>query len=166
MDGQQRLPPGVTSLAGRELPSDLVQQVSNVTMGQLFYILSHIQKLSAQAPVTAQRILAENPQICNALIHAECLAGMLDEPGLPLSAEELQRAKAKARQLQDEMSQHELPPPPPPPSEDFGPGLAVNADQKALLMQKLMQLTPDQIGRLPQSTKVQLLSFLKQNKRT
>ncbi|CAE7793490.1 axeA1 [Symbiodinium sp. CCMP2456] len=164
MDGQQRFPPGVTSLAGRELPSDLVQQVSNVTMGQLFYILSHIQKLSAQAPVTAQRILAENPQICNALIHAECLAGMLDEPGLPLSAEELQRAKAKARQLQDEMSQHELPPPPPPPSEELGPGLAVNADQKAQLMQKLMQLTPDQIGRLPQSTKVQLLSFLKQNK--
>ncbi|CAE7725854.1 axeA1 [Symbiodinium sp. CCMP2592] len=164
MDGQQRLPPGVTSLAGRELPSDLVQQVSNVTMGQLFYILSHIQKLSAQAPVTAQRILAENPQICNALIHAECLAGMLDEPGLPLSAEELQRAKAKARQLQDEMSQHELPPPPPPPIEEVGSGLAVNADQKAQLMQKLMQLTPDQIGRLPQSTKVQLLSFLKQNK--
>ena len=106
-----------------------------MTMGQLFYILSHIQKLSAtaqvekligirefdiesalseqqtcqaQAPVTAQRILAENPQICHvkrlavseatlegiywesgefltafqALLHAECLAGMLDEPGL------------------------------------------------------------------------------------
>ncbi|CAE7322271.1 axeA1 [Symbiodinium pilosum] len=157
MDGQQRPPAGMASLAGRELPSDLVQQVSNVTMGQLFYILSHIQKLSAQAPVTAQRILAENPQICHALLHAECLAGMLDEPGLPLSAEELQRAKAKARQLQDEMSQHELPPPPPPPSEE-------PPDQKAQLMQKLMQLTPDEISRLPQVTKVQLLNFLKQNK--
>ncbi|CAJ1410952.1 unnamed protein product [Effrenium voratum] len=58
--------PGTASLAGRELPKDLVQQVSNVNMGQLFYILGHIQKLSAQAPVTAQRILAENPQICQA----------------------------------------------------------------------------------------------------
>lgn len=33
-------------------------------------------------------------------------------------------------------------------------------------MQKLMQLSPDQIGRLPQGTKMQLLSFLEQNKRS
>ncbi|CAJ1432499.1 unnamed protein product [Effrenium voratum] len=156
--------PGTASLAGRELPKDLVQQVSNVNMGQLFYILGHIQKLSAQAPVTAQRILAENPQICQALLHAECLAGLLDEPALPLSADELRRSKAKARQLQDEMSQHELPlPAPPPPPASSAPVLG--QDQKAQLMQKLMQLTPEQISRLPQNTKMQLLTFLEQNKR-
>eukprot|EP00913_Durusdinium_trenchii_P014142 g13271.t1 len=157
--------PQRNTLAGRELPKDLV---SNVNMGQLFYILSHIQKLSAQAPVTAQRILAENPQICHALLHAECLAGMLDEPVLPLSAEELRRTKAKAQQMQettlgDSMTRGvqskgtgriRLSPVPP-----------LGQDQKAQLMQKLMQLTPEQISRLPQNTKMQLLSFLEQNKR-
>eukprot|EP00440_Ansanella_granifera_P066993 gb/GFBE01072651.1/.p1 GENE.gb/GFBE01072651.1/~~gb/GFBE01072651.1/.p1 ORF type:complete len:199 (+),score=50.52 gb/GFBE01072651.1/:1-597(+) len=176
------------SLSGRQLPADLVQQVSNVSMGQLFYILSHIQKLSAQAPVTAQRLLAENPQICQALLHAECVAGMLDEPMLPMTADELRRAKAKARQMQDELAEHELPPPAPPASSSSsstpfskqmaasrpaslasppGAAPAVPApDQKAHLMQKLMQLTPDQISKLPPATKVQLLNFLQQNKRS
>ena len=36
-------------------------------------------------------------------------------------------------------------------------------DQKANLMQKLVHLTPDQIGKLPEQTKVQLLQFLQQN---
>lgn len=168
---------GRHALAGRELPKDLVQQVSNITMGQLFYIMGHIQKLSAQAPVTAQRILAENPQICHALLHAECLAGMLDEPVLPLSADELQRTKEKAQQMQEEMSKHEMPPPAPPAPENFpGPASAATGsvatapalgqDQKAQLMQKLMQLSPEQISRLPQNTKMQLLSFLEQNKRS
>merc|ERR1719335_1051942 len=83
------------SLAGRELPGDTVQQITNLTMGQLFYILGHIQKLSAQAPVTAQALLAENPQICYALLHAECLAGMADKPMLPMNADELRRTKLK-----------------------------------------------------------------------
>eukprot|EP00434_Breviolum_minutum_P018369 symbB.v1.2.016205.t1/scaffold1229.1/size130525/2 len=176
--------PNRGALAGRELPKDLVQQVSNISMGQLFYIMGHIQKLSAQAPVTAQRILAENPQICHALLHAECLAGMLDEPVLPLNAEELRRTKAKAQQMQEEMSKHELPPPAPPPAPAAayslppetapaagsagtaaGSAAALGQDQKTQLMQKLMQLTPDQISRLPQNTKMQLLNFLDQNKR-
>merc|ERR1719330_1789989 len=109
------LPPAgdaaTSSLAGRELPADLVQQVSNLTMGQLFYILGHIQKLSAQAPVTAQALLAENPQICHALLHAECLAGMIEEPLLPMTADELRRAKAKARHMQEQLESHELPQP-------------------------------------------------------
>lgn len=250
----------MASLAGRELPGDIVQQVSNLTMGQLFYILGHIQKLSAQAPVTAQALLAENPQICYALLHAECLAGMIEEPLLPMTGDELQRAKAKARQIREELEQHELPPPPevaaanarmqgglsksamasppagvapPPPSmcgfagpppiqPPMGPGgffckagsppppppppphsmpfgmvpgmpagfplppvaplgmppppmtappvaafpeAAPQGDdaQKQDLMQKLVQLTPEQIARLPEHTKVQLLSFLQQN---
>jgi len=231
--------PGATdattaSLAGRELPGDMVQQVSNLTMGQLFYILSHIQKLSAQAPVTAQALLAENPQICYALLHAECLAGMIEEPNLPMSAEELRDAKARARRMQEELAAHELPPPaptqasgqaaamapgfskfggrgpsmkapasqpPPPPgmppafakgpparvpppaaalagltgpvalggaassSASFAPGVEVGGpeeQQKQHLIQKLVQLTPEQIGKLPEHTKVQLLQFLQQ----
>lgn len=246
-----------SSLAGRELPADIVQSVSNLTMGQLFYILGHIQKLSAQAPVTAQALLAENPQICYALLHAECLAGMIEEPLLPMTAEELKRAKAMARRMRDDLDNHEIPPsaeqvaahrqatamtggiskygrpamppggvapggpppscgrqqpqmvppaagmqagmpppqfckapgapppPPPPPVQVFPPqqppmmaaassGFAgpCPADmsggfggeaQKAQLMQKLVQLSPDQIAQLPEQTKVQLLNFLQQN---
>merc|ERR1719335_532813 len=85
------------SLAGRELPGDTVQQIANLTKGQLFYILGHIQKLSAQAPVTAQALLAEHPQICHALLHAECLAGMVDRPMLPMTSEEVRKAKVRAR---------------------------------------------------------------------
>lgn len=217
-------------LSGRELPEDLVSNVANTTMGQLFYILGHIQKLSAQAPVTAQALLAENPKICYALLHAECLAGMVDEPFLPMSAEELQRAKEKARCMQEELDEHELPapqqaygkamgssakapaasakyggaplallqagamsaqskvPPPPPPHgvragpyghappAAFGAAVAqappaagaataeADADsQKTHLMQRLMLLTPEQIARLPEGTKMQLLQFLQQN---
>lgn len=248
------------SLAGRELPADLVQQVSSVTMGQLFYILGHIQKLSAQAPVTAQALLAERPQICHALLHAECLAGMMEEPLLPMTADELQRTKATARRMREEVENHELPPPPevaaakaamqsgiskygkaapppgfaaaaraaacgaagfckappgaPPPPPPLHHGLpqaghlmamqqqglrqpppvahaAAQAqaaghaghmghggdpfaamaaasggppgDEKQQLMEKLVLLTPEQIARLPEQTKVQLLQFLQQN---
>mmetsp|Transcript_87290 Transcript_87290/g.224831 ORF Transcript_87290/g.224831 Transcript_87290/m.224831 type:complete len:227 (+) Transcript_87290:111-791(+) len=196
-----------TSLAGRELPGDLVQQVSSLTVGQLFYILGHIQKLSAQAPVTAHALLAENPQICYALLHVECLAGMLEDPRLPMSAEELRRAKAMSRQMQEEVLNHELPPamdqvsarsafgkaaapqpafskaatahtmrssplggarpgmaPPtaaraaPPPMGP--PPVAGDEAQKQVLVQKLVHLSPDQIAKLPEQTKVQLLQFL------
>lgn len=238
------------SLAGRELPGDTVQQITNLTMGQLFYILGHIQKLSAQAPVTAQALLAENPQICYALLHAECLAGMVDKPLLPMSSEELRRAKIKARQIQEEIADHELPPPgqdrvvgssaksaggpprslanikmeagamsssnvkmeasamhpmgsfaprikteggasPPPPPPPIGPAFAKSSlapppvapppgttvmsegldaspkdqEQKQVLMNRLLQLTPDQIARLPEDTKVQVLKFLQQSQR-
>lgn len=111
------------SLAGRELPTDLVSQVSKLTMGQLLYILGHIQKLSAQAPVTAQALLAEHPQICYALLHAESLAGMLEEPLLPMTSDELHKAKTKARRMREELENHELPPPadvPPPPPPEVG----------------------------------------------
>jgi len=224
------------SLAGRELPSDLVQQVCSITMGQLFYVLGHIQKLSAQAPVTAQALLAEHPQVCNALLHAECLAGMIEEKLLPLTAEEMQRAKAKARRIREELEDHELPPPAAPPMESsaqygqlqamqhvpvpvggvprsnsilgalhakYGftrppsasvqpraadvpplhgafckasslirpplksatvveqdPGKAAADEQKQHLLRKVVQLTPEQIGRLPEATKVELLAFL------
>eukprot|EP00933_Yihiella_yeosuensis_P032618 TRINITY_DN26236_c0_g1_i1.p1 TRINITY_DN26236_c0_g1~~TRINITY_DN26236_c0_g1_i1.p1 ORF type:complete len:219 (+),score=62.30 TRINITY_DN26236_c0_g1_i1:115-771(+) len=203
---QGRTDTNTTSLAGRELPADLVQQVSEVSMGQLFYILGHIQKLSAQAPVTAQALLAENPQICHALLHAECLAGMVEEPSMPLSADELRRAKAKSRQMQDEIQEHVLPQPsagplggqaqpgfskspgpllppqqlpsvssssmPAPGSSvaptsaaatSTGPSMPGGVPQEQL-MRKLMSLTPEQISKLPQNTKVQLLNFLEQHK--
>jgi len=222
------------SLAGRELPGDLVQQVSDLTMGQLFYILSHIQKLSAQAPVTAQALLAENPQICHALLHAECLAGMMEEPLLPMTGEELKKAKSMARQMQEDLADHELPQPaagaaaaqgrpmpvvpngmlpvgapvskfaarppfpllvgppvyaksqaarlPRPTAAPFGVGAPVpappsfagplasslglgnlsNEEEKQSLLHKAMQLTPEQISRLPEETKFQLLTFLQQ----
>jgi len=263
-------PAPATSLAGRELPADLARQVTNITMGQLFYILGHIQKLSAQAPVTAQALLAENPQICYALLHAECLAGMIEDPLLPMSAEELRKAKSKARQMQEELENHQLPPPAlatadggvavilgstaksagaepplvapapkhgarslggmgspggvdallalalppaksPPPSplhlgdcDLSGPSFAKSSsaaaaaahaptahgglgggpsphgavaaveastpdgnaapeEQKKHLLRKLVQLTPEQIGRLPEGTKMQLLQFLQNN---
>lgn len=210
-------------------------QLTDLTMGQLFYILGHIQKLSAQAPVTAQALLAENPQICYALLHAECLAGMVDKPMLPMTAEELRKAKLRARQIQEEIADHELPPPapgkehsfafgssaksaaappstrlsfaggvhpaqtkaagfgikteaghkpglvksevmaPPPPGQSFAkaptPGGSPmesagglqpqNQGEKQVLMEKLMQLTPDQISKLPEATKVQVLNFLR-----
>lgn len=245
------------SLAGRELPTDLVQQVSNLTMGQLFYILSHIQKLSAQAPVSAQALLAENPEICYALLHAECLAGMIEEPLLPMTADELQRTKAKGRRMREDLANHEIPPsaeqlaatravmtsgvskyggrsvppqgllvrppahlsnargggghaaaatvheacdaahaasqpplhfskastgPPPlrPPAAAVALGSSTTPSQpggglggggggdnteahKQQLMQKLVQLTPEQIAQLPEHTKVQLLQFLQQH---
>lgn len=101
----------MASLAGRELPADVVQQISNLTMGQLFFMLGHIQKLSAQQPVTAQALLAENPQLCHALLHAECLAGMIEEPMLPMTAEELRQAKDQAHGMQADLEHHELPHP-------------------------------------------------------
>mmetsp|Transcript_23795 Transcript_23795/g.38155 ORF Transcript_23795/g.38155 Transcript_23795/m.38155 type:complete len:216 (+) Transcript_23795:128-775(+) len=198
---QGRSESATAALAGRELPSDLVQQVSSISVGQLFYILGHIQKLSAQAPVTAQALLAENPQICHALLHAECLAGMVEEPMLPMTADELRRAKAKARQMQDDLAEHELPQPvghsqlqvpassssgsvpfskqiaslPPAALQGSPVGAGAQSlpsptaggpaadEHKGHLMQKLLQLTPEQISRLPQNTKVQLLQFLQQH---
>ena len=85
-----------------------IYKVSSLTMGQLFYILGHIQKLSAQAPVTAHALLAENLRICNALLHAECLAGMIEEPRLPMTAEELRRAKALSRAMQEDIQNAEV----------------------------------------------------------
>mmetsp|Transcript_43595 Transcript_43595/g.102776 ORF Transcript_43595/g.102776 Transcript_43595/m.102776 type:complete len:275 (-) Transcript_43595:217-1041(-) len=114
--GQAPAPMDVSTipLSGRELPADMVDQLSNITMGQLLHILSHIKKLSAQAPPgMAQALLAENPQICHALLHAECIAGLIEEPLLPMKSEELKQAKKKARQMQEELAEHQLPPPAP-----------------------------------------------------
>jgi len=221
--GQSAATEATASLGGRELPADLVGQVANLTVGELFYVLSHIHKLGAQAPVTAQALLVENPQICHALLHAECLAGMIDEPLLPVSADELRRAKSKARQIQEELEEHELPQPmgaadkvlgstpkaravsvdapmskfparvtslqskarpavkaPPPkaapcsegtqqPVPPVGsapapvPASGGGEDAKQNLIHKLVQLSPEEIGRLNESTKRQLLQFLQQH---
>mmetsp|Transcript_21922 Transcript_21922/g.50067 ORF Transcript_21922/g.50067 Transcript_21922/m.50067 type:complete len:197 (-) Transcript_21922:68-658(-) len=168
-------------LAGRELPADMVQQLSGMTLGQLFHILNHIKKLQAKAPQLAQAMLAENPQICHALLHAECLTGLIEDPMLPMTAEELKLARVRARQMQEELAEHQLPPPataappPPPPPSLFSPSpvqfaqsMVPPADanpvtqQKQQLMKKLVKLTPDQIKQLPEGTKVALLKFLQQ----
>mmetsp|Transcript_51318 Transcript_51318/g.109113 ORF Transcript_51318/g.109113 Transcript_51318/m.109113 type:complete len:286 (-) Transcript_51318:72-929(-) len=111
LNNQQVPETATASLAGRELPRDLAKQVTRLTVGQLFYVLGHIQKLSAQAPVTAQALLAEHPQICYALLHAEYLAGMVEEPLLPMTGDELQQAKSKARRMREELEDHEIPQP-------------------------------------------------------
>lgn len=94
-----------------ELPSELAQQIQTFTMGQLFHLLRHIKKLSAQAPVQAQTLLVQHPPICHALLHAECLAGTIEEPAMPVENDELQRAKMKAKEMQEVVEGYSLPPP-------------------------------------------------------
>jgi len=63
-----------------------------MSAAQLFYLLGHMQRLVLQAPDVARSILMENPQLTYALLHAQFIAGMIDEPFLPLSAEDLRRS--------------------------------------------------------------------------
>ena len=70
----------VTLPGAPDLAPEIAQQVQRFTMGQLFHLLRHIKKLAAQAPAQAQLLLVQHPPICHALLHAECLAGTVEEP--------------------------------------------------------------------------------------
>lgn len=94
------------------LPAELSQQIQSFTMGQLFHLLRHIKKLAAQAPAQAQILLVQHPPICHALLHAECLAGTIEEPVMPIENAHLQRAKMKAKEMQEVVESYKLPPPP------------------------------------------------------
>jgi len=243
-----RAPAAAESPLTGNLSTDLDGQISNITVGELLYMLGHIQKLSAQAPHAAQSILAEHPQLCHSLLHAECLVGMIDEDIkllLPMSGDDLRRARKKAKLMKDQLAKGETvpmpvaqesgsresnaektlafgsasravaehsgavsksgaqarppvggsnpplmpkqPPHPPPgnlepsaaampmPTTSKAPAAAPAAaapslpgtegqsdSQKQELMRRLVQMTPDQIEKLPEATKVQVLQFLQQ----
>lgn len=102
----------VTLPGAPDLAPEIAQQVQRFTMGQLFHLLRHIKKLAAQAPAQAQLLLVQHPPICHALLHAECLAGTVEEPSMPIENAELQRAKLKAKEMQEIVESYQLPAPP------------------------------------------------------
>lgn len=74
------------------ISSEIVQLVQGMTTSQLYYLIGHMQKLVVQNPETARSILLENPQFCYALLHAQFILGMINEPFVPLNQEQLNKA--------------------------------------------------------------------------
>ncbi|EEA07430.1 RNA recognition motif. family protein [Cryptosporidium muris RN66] len=93
-----------TSLDG--LSAEIIQIVQSMTIGQLYYLLGHMQKLIIQNPDTARCILLENPQFCYALLHAQYIVGMVNEPFVPLTPEQLSKANTIRQQVLSERGNH------------------------------------------------------------
>jgi len=75
-----------------------------MSIAQLFYLLGHMQKLVLQAPDVARSLLIENPQLTYALLHAQFITGMIDEPFLPLSSEDLMRSERIRKEREAQIS--------------------------------------------------------------
>ncbi|KAJ1610655.1 cleavage stimulation factor subunit 2 [Cryptosporidium canis] len=74
------------------ISSEITQLVQSMNISQLYYLIGHMQKLVVQNPETARSILLDNPQFCYALLHAQFILGMVNEPFVPLSQEQLNKA--------------------------------------------------------------------------
>ncbi|KAK6587725.1 hypothetical protein RS030_81254 [Cryptosporidium xiaoi] len=74
------------------ISSEIIQLIQGMSVSQLFYLMGHMQKLVVQNPETARSILLDNPQFCYALLHAQFILGMVNEPFTPLNQEQLNKA--------------------------------------------------------------------------
>ncbi|KAH8739657.1 hypothetical protein FG386_001214 [Cryptosporidium ryanae] len=74
------------------ISSEIIQLVQGMSVSQLYYLMGHMQKLVIQNPETARSILLDNPQFCYALLHAQFILGMVNEPFTPLNQEQLNKA--------------------------------------------------------------------------
>lgn len=81
------------------ISSEIIQLVQGMTISQLYYLIGHMQKLVVQNPETARSILLDNPQFCYALLHAQFILGMVNEPFVPLNQEQLNKANSIRTQV-------------------------------------------------------------------
>ncbi|KAF7457674.1 putative mRNA processing protein [Cryptosporidium felis] len=88
-----------SSVGFENISSEIIQLVQGMTTAQLYYLVGHMQKLVVQNPDTARSILLDNPQFCYALLHAQFILGMVNEPFVPLTQEQLKRANGIRTQI-------------------------------------------------------------------
>ncbi|OII74574.1 cleavage stimulation factor subunit 2 [Cryptosporidium ubiquitum] len=81
------------------ISSEIIHLVQGMTISQLYYLIGHMQKLVVQNPETARSILLDNPQFCYALLHAQFILGMVNEPFVPLNQEQLNKANSIRTQV-------------------------------------------------------------------
>jgi len=87
------------------LVGEVAEIMQKMSTAQLFYILGHMQKLVIQAPDVARALLLDNPQLCYALLHAQFITGMIDEKFLPLTKDQLDRARQVQERKKAELEQ-------------------------------------------------------------
>lgn len=88
----------------------MTNAIEGLTIGQLFHILQHLQKLTEKAPDVAHQLLRDNPMLSCALLHAQMLVGAAEDPDmLPLTPEELQKAKDMSAEIQKTCSRSRRP---------------------------------------------------------
>ena len=69
--------------------------VQSLTAAQLLYILGHLQKLVIASPQSARALLRGNPALCYAVLHAQFICGMVEEPFVAITSENLIRQISK-----------------------------------------------------------------------
>lgn len=70
--------------------------VSSLPRANLLMCLASIQRLAAESPESARALLDEHPQLCLALLHAQMLLGLDEEPSVPPDAAEMEQLKIQA----------------------------------------------------------------------
>lgn len=137
--------------------AEIGRLMETLTPQQVIHILSEMQRLTLRAPEVARALLTENQQLALALQHAEFLAGMIEDPPLPTEPEVRERARDVREKI---WGSHVAPAPLQPSHANQVLSTANDEASRVGIMEKLVQLSPAEIDRLPHETKIQLLNFI------
>mmetsp|Transcript_29973 Transcript_29973/g.71962 ORF Transcript_29973/g.71962 Transcript_29973/m.71962 type:complete len:339 (-) Transcript_29973:27-1043(-) len=92
---------------------EICEIVGSMSPEQLFHLLAQAQQFVEKAPTIARPLFSENPSLTHALLHAQFLVGMIQEPVVPMSEDQLAECRRRVEQLRGKkLVQYGAAPPP------------------------------------------------------
>lgn len=151
----------------------VISLLSRKNKNEMYEYLAQVQKFSMDHPGQAREFLANNPQLCQAILIIEILLGLVGNPlgdqapGMELGGMGAPLDPRKAAAMS-------VPAPPPPMTSAPRPMVSLShapqsgaapmvpgmtSEQQQALLQQVMSLTPEQIELLPPQQKSQVLAL-------
>lgn len=165
--GAPPLPAGTMPMPGVSSTDAITQTIASLPPNQLMDILTQMKSLTTSAPEQARQLLAANPQLSYAVFHAMLMMNVVDPtvvqrilhdttggPGIPPTPAHAPTAVPPAAP-----PSHAAPAQTPasmPPMPSAPPQLD---EQQRVLLQQVLQLTPEQINALPPDQKASILQL-------
>lgn len=158
----------------------VISLLARKNKNEMYEYLAQVQKYSAEHPVQARELLANNPQLCQAIFIIEILLGLVGNP-LGDQAPSLEEVGPIPVPMDPRKAAMPVPAPPPPMTSAPRPMVSMShapptggpavvpgmtSEQQQALLQQVMSLTPQQIDLLPPQQKSQVLALqqsLRQN---
>lgn len=74
---------------------EIYNLVQSFSAAELLYLLGHLQRYVIDSPQDARTLLLDNPSLCYAVLHAQFVCGMIDEPFTAITSTKLMDQVAK-----------------------------------------------------------------------
>lgn len=158
------LPEGVPIPPGVSATDVITQTIASLPPNQLMDILTQMKALTTHAPEQARHLLVTNPQLAYAIFHAMLMMNVVDPVVVQSVVSETAPAAgvpAPPPPMHMEPVMAPAPPPQPHPLQGYPPMPAQPMpaapplqapqldEQQRMLLQQVLQLTPEQIQALP-----------------